>query len=479
MCLPYLLEYQARHTPDAPAILAPGRAALSYGRLYRHVGQNGHALRAMGIGRHDRVAVALPNGPEMAVAILSVAATAVCAPMNPVDGSEELKEFIADLRPRAPLTAVGFNSPARRAALSCGVPVVEISTIGNIEGGLFKSTGDEGSRPSDDSVSPDDVALLFLTSGTTSRPKIVPLTHANICASAYSSCAVLELRESDRCLNILPLFHGHGFIGNVLTSLAAGASVVCTPGCDANSFFDWLRTFKPTWYSAVPTMHQAILAQAQRHSEPAVDQQLRFVRSGSAPLPPRIFAELEQTFETSVIEVYGMAEAASSLVTCNPLPPHRRKIGSVGLPVSLDVAIMDEGGALLSRGQTGQVVIRGASVISGYYGDPTASEAAFVGGWFKTGDQGFFDEDGYLFLVGRSKEIVNRGGEKVAPREVDEVLLEHPAVAEAVTFAVPHPTLGEEVASAIVLHPRATITPNELRRFVAERVASSKSRGNC
>jgi acyl-CoA synthetase (AMP-forming)/AMP-acid ligase II len=474
LCLPYLLEHQAKRTPDAPAILAPGRAAVTYSRLYRHIDKMGRELRAMGIGRCDRIAVVLPNGPEMAVAILSVAASAVCAPMNPADGSEELNRYFAELQPRALITQPGIESPARRAALSHGVHVVEISTAEGAEAGLFTFTGRQRTRPSEDPVSPDDVALLFLTSGTTSRPKIVPLTHANICTSAYSAGAALALTEADRCLNILPLFHGHGLIGNVVTSLAAGASVVCTPGCDAYSFFGWLTTFKPTWYSAVPAMHQAILAQAQCHREPAADHRLRFVRSGSAPLPPRIFAELEETFETSVIEVYGMAEAASSLVTCNPLPPRRRKVGSVGVPVSLDVAIMDESGTLLPQGQTGQVVIRGASVMSGYQGDPVANRTAFVGDWFTTGDQGFFDEDGYLFLVGRSQEIINRGGDKVAPREVDEVLLEHPAVAEAVTFAVPHPTLGEDVASAIVLRQPIEVAPHEIRRFVSGRVADFK-----
>jgi acyl-CoA synthetase (AMP-forming)/AMP-acid ligase II/acyl carrier protein len=472
LCLPHLLEHQAKRSAAAPAILAPGRAPLSYGRLYQHIRQKRHTLRAMGIGRHDRVAVVLPNGPEMAVAILTVAASAVCAPMNPAYGSEELDRYFADLRPRALLTA-GFDSPARHVARSRGVDVVELSTPEDAEAGLFAFAGDHGDTPSDDLVSPRDVALLFLTSGTTSRPKIVPLTHTNICTSAYSSCAALALKETDRCLNVMPLFHGHGLIANVLTSLAAGASVACTLGCDVNSFFGWLTEFRPTWYSAVPTIHQAILAHARRHGERA-DHRLRFVRSGSAPLSPRIFAELEQTFATCVIENYGMMEAASSPVTCNPLPPRRRKVGSVGVPVSLDIAVLDEGGGLLPSGQTGQVVVRGASVMSGYDNDPIASEAAFFDDWFKTGDQGFFDEDGYLFLVGRRQEIINRGGEKIAPQEVDKLLLEHPAVADAVTFAVPHPTLGQDVASAIVLRRDAAATPNDIRRFVSGRVADFK-----
>ena len=472
-CLPHLLEHHAHRRSDAPAILAPGRAPLSYGRLYQHIDDMGRTLRALGIGRHDRIAVVLPNGPEMAVAIVTVAASAACAPMNPAYGAEELDRYFADLRPRALITQAGIDSSASRVALSRGVRVVEISTAPDAEAGLFTLIGEQGRARARGTVSPGDVALLLLTSGTTSRPKIVPLTHANICTSAYSSVAALALGETDRCLNVLPLFHGHGLIATVLASLAAGASVVCTPGCDINSFFGWITAFQPTWYSAVPTMHQAILAQARHQRQQAADCRLRFVRSASAPLPPRVFAELERTFETSVIEFYGMTETASSPIACNPLPPRQRKAGSVGMPVGLDVAIMDEAGALLPGGETGQVLVRGASVTPGY-DDPSATQAAFADDWFKTGDLGFFDDDGYLFLAGRSREMINRGGEKVAPREVDEVLLQHPAVAEAVTFAVPHATLGEDVAAAIVLRPHVPATPRDIRQFAIGRVADFK-----
>jgi acyl-CoA synthetase (AMP-forming)/AMP-acid ligase II len=473
-CLHHVLEHQARRIPDAPAIFAPWRAPLTYGRLYQHIDKTRRALRATGIGHRDRVAVMLPNGPEMAVTILAVAASAACAPMNPAYGAEELDRYFADLRPRALITQSGIDSPARRVALSRGIRVVELSAASDGEAGRFTLTGDRGRPPSDERVKPGDVALLLLTSGTTSRPKIVPLTHANICTSAYAHGAALALRETDRCLNVLPLFHGHGLIATVVASLAAGASVACTAGFDVNSFSAWLAACQPTWYSAVPTIHQAILAHARRDRERAANCRLRFVRSSSAPLPPRIFAELEQTFETPVIEWYGMGEVAASPIACNPLPPRQRKPGSVGVPVGLDVAIMDEGGTLLPGAQTGQVVVRGPSVMGGYDGNPMATEAAFVDDWFKTGDLGFFDADGYLFLTGRIREIINRGGEKVAPKEVDEVLLEHPAVAEAVTFAVPHPTLGEDVASAIVLRPDAVATPKDIRQFAIGRIADFK-----
>jgi acyl-CoA synthetase (AMP-forming)/AMP-acid ligase II/acyl carrier protein len=470
--LPHILEHHAKRTPDAPAILAPGRSPLTYSRLYQHIDKVGNTLRAMGLGRHDRVVVILPNGPDLAVAVLAVAASATCAPLNPAYGPEELDRYFADLRPRALITQA--DSPARRVALSRGVQVVELSSVG-AEAGLFTLTSDRGSAPPRETVGPSDVALLMLTSGTTSRPKIVPLTHANICTSACSWGPTLALTETDRCLNMMPLFLGHGLIATVMASLAAGASVICTPGYDMKSFLGWLTAFRPTWYSAVPTIHQAILAEARRHRERAADHRLRFVRSGAARMPPHVFAELERTFATCVIEFCGITETAASPVACNPLPPRPRKVGSIGLPVELDVAIMDEGGALLPGGQTGQVVVRGTSVTSGYDGDPVATRDAFADGWFKTGDQGFFDDDGYLFLVGRTKEIINRGGQKVAPTEVDAVLLEHPSVAEAATFAVPHPTLGEDVAAAIVLRPDAVVTPKDIRQFAMGRIAAFKA----
>ena len=473
-CLTQLLEHQAEHIPDAPAILAPGRAPLTYGRLYQHIQNTGHALRAMGIGRHDRIAVVLPNGPEVPVAILTVAAKAICAPVNPAYQADEFERYFSELRPCALITQATINSPARRVALSRGMRIVELSPMLDAEAGLFTLAGNEQDAASDELSSPNHLAVLLPTSGTTSRPKIVPQTHANICASAFGSVAALTLKRSDRCLNLVPLFHGHGLHATVIASLAAGASVVCTPGFDAQNFCTWLNAFQPTWYSAVPTVHQAILTQAVQIRERMAQSRLRFIRSSSAPLPPRLFTELERTFEIPVIEYYGMAEVAAAPIACNPLPPRQRKAGSVGVRVGLDVATMDEKGTLLPAGETGEVVVRGPSVVSDYYGDPMATQAAFVGGWFKTGDLGYFDEDGYLFLVGRAREFINRGGDKIAPREIDEVLLEHPAVAEAVTFAVRHPTLGEDVAAALVLRPHSAVTANDIRQFVKARLAAFK-----
>jgi acyl-CoA synthetase (AMP-forming)/AMP-acid ligase II len=468
-----LLQGHARRFAEAPAILAPDCAPLSYRRLYRHIDDIGRALRVQGIGRDDRLAVLMPNGPELAVAIVAVAANAACASINPAYSAEELDRYFADLRPRALIVPAGVDGPARRVAQARGVPVFDLKPTGEAAG-LFTLAGRAAGEPSSDPIGPGAIALFLFTSGTTSRPKIVPLTHGNICTSALSAVAALRLSEADRCLNVLPLFHGHGLIATVMTSLAAGAGVVCTPGCDVNRFFGWLREFAPTWYSAVPTMHQAILAQARLNPDQVAGVRLRLVRSASAPLPPRVLAELEQTFGTSVIEFYGMTETASAPIACNPLPPRKSKPGSVGIPVGLDVAIMDDRGDMLPAGEAGHVTVRGPSVMPGYDGDAAATAAAFTGDWFKTGDQGFFDDEGYLYLSGRTREMINRGGENIAPREVDEALLEHPAVAEAVTFAVPHATLGEDVAAAVVLRLDADATAKDIRQFAAGRLADFK-----
>jgi acyl-CoA synthetase (AMP-forming)/AMP-acid ligase II len=319
----------------------------------------------------------------------------------------------------------------------------------------------------------DDVALYLYTSGTTSRPRLVPLSHRNIAASARNIGEALGLVPKDRCLNIMPLFHIHGLIAAVLSSVASGGSVFCTPGFDALRFYRWLEEAKPTWYTAVPTMHQAILARASRNPEVVAASKLRFVRSSSASLPPQVMLELEETFSSPVIESYGMTEAAHQ-VASNPLPPAARKPGSVGIAAGPEIAIMAADGRLLGADQEGEIVIRGENVIAGYVNNSEANKSAFEHGWFHTGDQGRLDNEDYLRVTGRLKEIINRGGEKISPREVDEVLMNHPEIEQVVTFAVPHDKLGEEVGAAIVLREGATATEQDIRAFAAERLADFK-----
>jgi acyl-CoA synthetase (AMP-forming)/AMP-acid ligase II len=314
---------------------------------------------------------------------------------------------------------------------------------------------------------------MLHTSGTTSRPKLVPLTHRNLCASARNIAATLSLGPADRILHVMPLFHIHGLVAGLLAPLLSGGSVFCTSGFNALKFFAWMDEARPTWYSAVPTMHQAILARAGRNREVISRSPLRFIRSSSASLPPQVMAKLEETFSAPVIEAYAMTEAAHQMAS-NPLPPRQRKPGSVGVAAGPEVTVLDAQGNILPAGQTGEVAIRGENVMQGYENNPEANAAAFTDGWFRTGDQGMMDENAYLRITGRLKEIINRGGEKISPREVDEVLLSHPAVAQALTFALPHEKLGEEVAAAIVLREGRAIAERELREFAAERLADFK-----
>lgn len=473
-----IVDLLSRGEESRVAISAPDRKPLTYLELRRNLQSTKASLAGLGIGRNDPVAIVLPNGPAMASAFVSVAAAATTAPLNPGYREEEFRFYLEDLEAKLLLVERGSDSPARRVAERLGIAIAELEETAEDPAGRFRILG-EGpigsarTSPSAGPARPDDIALVLHTSGTTSRPKIVPLTQGNVCASAAHIRESLALTPSDCCLNVMPLFHIHGLIAAVLATLGTGARVFCTPGFNALKFFSWMDEAHPTWYTAVPTMHQAILARAERNREIVQRNRLRFLRSSSASLPPQVMAALEQTFGAPVIEAYGMTEAAHQMAA-NPLPPRERKPGTVGVSAGPDVAIMDDRGNLMPPGSVGEVVIRGPNVTRGYQNNPSANETAFDQGWFRTGDQGVLDEGGYLRLTGRLKEIINRGGEKISPREVDEVLLDHPAVAQAVTFAIPHDKLGEEVGAAVILKEGAKATESEIRDFAGKRLADFK-----
>jgi acyl-CoA synthetase (AMP-forming)/AMP-acid ligase II len=456
------------------ALGAPDRAGLTYAGLRALAARSVAALNAAGIGRGDRVAIVLPNGPEMAAAFVALGSGATTAPLNPAYKTDEFDFYLSDLNARALVIARGMDSPARGVAAARGIPVIELvagAAAGDFS--LVAPAGLAGAAASPGFAGTSDVALVLHTSGTTSRPKIVPLTQANLRASAGHIAASLRLTREDCCLNIMPLFHIHGLIAATLASLGAGASVWCTPGFNAFKFFAWFEQARPSWYTAVPTMHQAILPLAGRHKALIAGSRLRFIRSSSSSLPPQVMQELESVFGVPVIEAYGMTEAAHQMAS-NPLPPAPRYSGSVGVAAGPEIGIMDADGTLLPPGELGEVVIRGPNVTAGYENNPEANAAAFVNGWFRTGDQGTLDAAGYLRLTGRLKELINRGGEKVSPLEVDAVLMEHPAVAQCLTFAVPHDKLGEEVAAAIVLREGAEASEHALRDFASARLAAFK-----
>jgi oxalate---CoA ligase len=469
-----LRELLASSSNDAPALSAPDRQSLTHAGLRAQIERTLAQLNGIGIGRGERVAIVLPNGPEMAACFISCASGVASAPLNPAYRADEFEFYLSDLRAQALIVERGSVSPAVEVARKLGVRVVELVPTPEHGAGSFTlDVGAETAAAHAGYAEAGDESMVLHTSGTTSRPKIVPLSQANLAASAQNIRNTLRFTSADCGLNIMPLFHIHGLIAGVLAPLAAGSQVFCTPGFNALKFFAWMDEARPTWYTAVPTMHQAILTRASKNVDVIRRHPLRFIRSSSSSMPPQVIKELEETFGAPLIESYGMTEACHQMAS-NPLPPAVRKPGSVGIAAGPEVRIMGEDGSLLPAGEIGEIVIRGPNVTRGYEANPKANAEAFTNGWFRTGDQGVIDDEGYVTLTGRLKEIINRGGEKVSPREVDEILMDHPAVAQVVCFGMPHAKLGEEVAAAVVLREGQAATERELQEFVGRRAAEFK-----
>jgi acyl-CoA synthetase (AMP-forming)/AMP-acid ligase II len=469
-----LKQLLAAHPDAAPAIGGPSRTWLSYGGLRSLSEEIRSQLRAAGVGPQDRVAIVLANGASMATAFITVAQSATTAPLNPSYREDEYVFYLEDLKAKAIVLAAGYDGPALAAAHRSGMTVLRLHEDAETAGKFRLEAEGATSAAEEGEPSADDVALILHTSGTTSRPKIVPLLQSNVAASAEHIATSLALTPQDRCMNVMPLFHIHGLLAAVSASLSAGASIWCSSGFNALNFFANMTEARPTWYTAVPTMHQAILSRAGRNAEVIRDVPLRFLRSSSASLPAQVMEQLVATFGAPVVEAYGMTEAAHQMC-CNPLD--RQKPGAVGVAAGPEVQIAHEAENHLIDG-TGEVVISGPNVTPGYEGNPDANAKNFfeVDGkrWFRTGDQGALDEDGFLHLTGRLKEIINRGGEKVSPLEVDGVLMDHPAIAQCVSFAMPHPKLGEEVAAAVVLREGHAASEKDIRDFAKSRMADFK-----
>ena len=464
---------------DATALIAPeSDRRWSYGALRAQVAALAARLAALGIRHGDRVAIVLPNGPEIVAAFLAVVyGGAVAAPLNPAYTADEFTFYFGDVEPRALIVPPGEAAAARATApAECRIVEVAVDATGRLAfAGETEARDAEVATPE-----ADDVALVLHTSGTTSRPKQVPLRHRNLLASARTVAATYELGPSDVSLCVMPLFHVHGLVASTLSMLLSGGVVVTPTRFSASRFWADVQRYGATWYSAVPTIHQTLLARAL---DPAFDEApppgattLRFARSCSSALAPATMQALEERLGVPVLEAYGMTENAHQMAS-NPLPPRRREPGSVGRATGIEIGIMDAQGALLPPDSVGEVVISGQSVTSGYHNNPQANADAFVERegrrWFRTGDQGVLDADGYLRLTGRLKELILRGGENIAPREIDEVLLAHPAVAEAIAFGLPDEKYGEEVAAAVVLRDAAT--PEELIAHCRARIAAFKT----
>lgn len=467
----------AHGADDATALSAPGGKPLTFRDLRALVHGTICELNGNGIGRGDRVAIVLPNGPEMAAAFIAIAAGATSAPLNPAYKADEYEFYLKDLGAKLLVVAEGVDSPAVAVAEKLGVAVARLKPLPEDGAGAFRLAFPPGGTREParrGPAEPDDIALVLHTSGTTSRPKIVPLKQSNVCASARNIRASLAFTAQDRGLNIMPLFHIHGLIAGTLAPLSAGGRICCTPGHSPSKFFGWMKEADPTWYTAVPTMHQDILGKAKEHPEIVKGNKLRFIRSSSSSLPPQVMKEMEDLWGAPVIEAYGMTEASHQMAS-NPLPPKPHYPGSVGIAAGPEIAIVDEDGEPLGAGAIGEIVIRGDNVMSGYEANDKANAEAFTKhGWFRTGDQGSLTAEGYLSLTGRLKEIIKRGGENISPREIDEVLMDHPAVRQCVTFGMPHERLGEDIAAVVVLREGAEADEAAIQAFAGEHLAKFK-----
>lgn len=464
-----LLGLMASIPAEQTAIILPEQnLSVTYGGLRNQVTAFAEALAAHGIGRGDRVGMALPNGLPTVVAFLAASEVGTAAPLNPAYKEDEFRFYLEDTSAKVLLLPPTGAEEARRAA-GTNVPVLAVDIDAN---GVVTLDGKTSGR----SYQPpgiDDVALILHTSGSTGRPKRVPLKHKNLSISSHNVAESYQLTADDVSMCVMPLFHVHGLVASTLATLATGGTVIAPGKFNPLSFWRVVRDHKATWYSAVPTMHQLLLARAEPGSRPAGAENLRFIRSCSASLPPQVMHDLEAAFGAPVLEAYGMTEAAHQMAS-NPLPPATRKPGSVGPGTNVGISIRDEQGSVLPAGQPGEVCINGPNVITGYENNPEANATSFFGDWFRTGDQGVLDEKGYLSLTGRLKELINRGGEKIAPREIDEVLLAHPAIAEAVCFGAPHPMWGEEVAAAVVLREGASASETDILAHCKSRLSDFK-----
>ncbi|KAL8284850.1 hypothetical protein RB601_006663 [Gaeumannomyces tritici] len=472
-------------SPDATAVIIPSPrgpdAALtaSYRRLAADVSAFQAKLAALGITHGSAVSIATVNSYEFIVSFLAASwQRAVAAPLNPAYKQAEFEFYIEDVGSAVvlvPRGAFDAASPAVKAARRFNAAIAECywdDGKGEValdvkDYGLLKGKGGQQVLE----PQPDDVALVLHTSGTTSRPKVVPLTHRNLTRTMNNIKNTYKLTPADRTMLVMPLFHVHGLLCGLLAPLYTGGSMVVPTKFSATDFWRDFAAHGANWYTAVPTIHQILL----KHPAPNPLPQIRFIRSCSSPLSPTAFAQLEAAFKAPVLEAYAMTEAAHQM-TSNPLPEvGKRKPGSVGVGQGVEVRILDDKGDELAQGSEGEICIRGENVTKGYLNNTEANAGAFTkGGFFRTGDQGKMDEDGYLVITGRIKELINKAGEKISPIELDNVLTRHPAVSEAVSFAIPDDIYGQEVAVAIVLKPGAKLGQDELRAWVADKLAKFK-----
>ena len=448
-------------------IIADDNTVVNKQTLESLVKKNSRVLLQNQVNKNENVAIVLNNSIDFVVSFFSIVNVGVSAPLNPNYTEAEFSFYFKDLKPKIIISNFEENHPAILCAKKNNIKVIKIENFSFVDAVKNKIKTEIKTSNS------NDIALILHTSGTTSKPKMVPLNHKNLVTSAKNIGKTLKLSIKDKNIILMPSFHIHGIVASILAPLVFGGKIVILPRFNALSFFKSLEKHSPTWFTGVPTMLQAVLDRASRNSKIISKSKLRFIRSSSASLPTSILTEIEKVFKVPVIESYGMTEASHQM-TSNLLPPKKRKVGSVGVPTGINVKTVDDNFKKLKADQVGEILIKGKSILKKYIASKDINRNAFINGWFRTGDLGYLDKDGYLYISGRIKEIINRGGEKISPKEVDEVFTSNKKVNKAVSFAVKHPKLGEDIALAVVLNNNIKCTANELKQFAKNKLAGFK-----
>jgi acyl-CoA synthetase (AMP-forming)/AMP-acid ligase II/aryl carrier-like protein len=469
----YFLFNNSEKNNKNKALLSSNGSEFDFNRLFEQIFDLVQKLKSFGISKNDRIALVFPQGIEMAVACLAGISCAAIAPLNPGYTKKEFEFYLSDVAPKILLTLSGFESVAEEVAEENNIPVIKLFSINKTNRVFFDLSLKDNKPKKINFVFPseNDTALLLHTSGTTAKPKLVPLTQKNIIISAKNTVKTLKLTGKDLCLNTMPLFHIHGFVV-MIASLLAGGGMIAAGKFNRRDFFAGLNKHKPTWYTGGPAIHHEIVAAAEKNKD-LIKVKIKKIRSSSAPLPAETIKKLEKIFEAPVLESYGMTEAALQ-ITSNQLPPGKRKPGSAGLADGPKLKIVNEKGKILPSGEIGEIIVKGENIMSGYQNNPQANKESFLNGWFKTGDLGYLDKDNYLFIKGRIKEMINKGGQKISPREIDEALLSHPSVKQAAAFSMPHKSLGEEVAAAVVLFNSSKINEDGLKKYLRKYLSEFK-----
>jgi acyl-CoA synthetase (AMP-forming)/AMP-acid ligase II len=467
--IPAALTFWAEQTPHAPALLREEGPTLSHGELHGAIAGVAARLIAHGIGRDGRVALVLPGGDEAAVALLGMMAVATAVPFNPAATPDELTRDLERLSPRLLVLSDGDSQPGRSVADALGIPIVPVAEL------VPRASARSVRAPLVTPSNPDDVAIILHTSGTTGLPKRVPRSHRSYVATARAARDSTNLTRHDVALLTSGLHTNMG-VANLCAALLNGGACVVVRQFDPTCYGDWLDRYGATWAVTTNTELTMILnaAEAAGRSEVAGPRaRLRVIRAGAQALAPGVAERIARSLHTLVFDGFGMTEA-SYIAGDGPAATDRRP-GSCGRPISSTIRILDPLGNNLPPGVSGDIIMRGPTLFAGYLDDPDATADAFLpGGWFRTGDIGYLDEEGYVYLTGRATELINRGGEKIAPLEVDHALLSHPQVAEAAAFAVSDARLGEDVVAVVVRQPGSTVTARALRSWLLDRLSPTK-----